>query len=54
MLSEDSIVSEDEFVDPANIAFCSVDKDKSISPAPLYLRPADAALPSEMPPQMLP
>ena len=52
-LSEGVALEVDEIVDPANIARCAIGKDTGIPPAPLYLRSADAALPSDPPPQIL-
>jgi tRNA threonylcarbamoyladenosine biosynthesis protein TsaB len=54
LLSEGEIVELDAVVDPANMAFCAIGKDATTPPAPLYLRSADAALPSDPPPQLLP
>ena len=54
LLSEGEIVEVDAVVDPANIAFCAIGKDATTPPAPLYLRSADAALPADPPPQLLP
>lgn len=42
------------FVDPVKLAKCAQDKEPARRPAPLYLRPADAALPSDPPPEILP
>jgi len=53
-LSEGEVLSPDAEVDPAKLAFCAVGKDGSVPPAPLYLRSADAALPSDPPPRILP
>jgi len=47
-------VTEDAPIDPVSIAFCAAGKDDSTPPAPLYLRSADAALPSDPPPTILP
>ena len=52
-LSVGAVLEADQFVDSANIARCAVGKDTGIPPAPLYLRSADAALPSDPPPQIL-
>jgi len=53
MLYEGTALEADAIVDPANLARCAVGKDTGIPPAPLYLRSADAALPSDPPPQIL-
>ena len=47
-------VADDAVIDPVKIAFCAVGKEGGVPPAPLYLRSADAALPSDPPPTMLP
>ncbi|MEO1919717.1 MAG: tRNA (adenosine(37)-N6)-threonylcarbamoyltransferase complex dimerization subunit type 1 TsaB [Paracoccaceae bacterium] len=44
----------DVVVDPAKLAFCAAQKSGDVPPAPLYLRSADAALPSDPPPTILP
>ena len=44
----------DAMIDPVKIAFCAAGKDGGTPPAPLYLRSADAALPSDPPPTILP
>lgn len=41
-------------IDPVKIALCGAGKDVGAPPAPLYLRSADAALPSDPPPTILP
>jgi tRNA threonylcarbamoyl adenosine modification protein YeaZ len=46
--------AEDASIDPVKIAFCAAGKDSGTPPAPLYLRSADAALPSDPPPTILP
>lgn len=53
-LSKRATSEVDAIIDPVKLAFCAVGKDTSIPPAPLYLRSADAALPSDPPPQILP
>lgn len=53
-LSEGAVVDTDEMIDPVNVALCAVGKEIGDPPAPLYLRSADAALPSDPPPQILP
>lgn len=47
-------LAEDAPIDPVQIAFCAAGKDIGTPPAPLYLRSADAALPSDPPPTILP
>lgn len=42
------------FVDPVNLARAAAEKPVGARPAPLYLRAADAALPSDPPPVILP
>ncbi len=42
------------FVDPVKLAQCAAGKQETGRPAPLYLRSADAALPSDPPPVILP
>ena len=46
--------ADDAAIDPVKIAFCAAGKDGGTPPAPLYLRSADAALPSDPPPTILP
>ncbi len=46
--------AEDAAIDPVKIAFCAAHKGGGTPPAPLYLRSADAALPSDPPPTILP
>lgn len=45
--------ASDAVVDPVKIAFYAADKEGGAPPAPLYLRSADAALPSDPPPTIL-
>jgi len=47
-------IAEDAVIDPVTIAFCAAGKNVGTLPAPLYLRSADAALPSDPPPIILP
>jgi len=44
----------DMVIDPVKIAVCAAGKNGGTPPAPLYLRSADAALPSDPPPAILP
>ena len=53
-MAEGEILSPDTVIDPVKLAFCAVGKQDGTPPAPLYLRSADAALPSDPPPQILP
>lgn len=53
VMREGEITAPDAEIDPAKLAFCAVGKDVSVPPAPLYLRSADAALPSDPPPWIL-
>ena len=46
--------AEDAAIDPVKVALCAAGKDGGTPPAPLYLRSADAALPSDLPPTILP
>ena len=46
--------ADDAAIDPVTVAFCAAGKDVGTPPAPLYLRSADAALPSDPPPTILP
>ncbi len=48
------VADPDVPIDPVRIAFCAAVKDIGAPPAPLYLRSADAALPSDPPPTILP
>ncbi len=47
-------IADDAAIDPVKIAFCAAGKNSGTPPAPLYLRSADAALPSDPPPTILP
>ena len=53
-MAEGELNEPDAVVNPVKLAHCAVTKDSEVPPAPLYLRSADAALPSELPPQILP
>ena len=50
----EGIAAADVPIDPVQIAFCAANKDIGAPPAPLYLRSADAALPSDPPLTILP
>ncbi len=50
----EGVAAPDAMIDPVKIAFCAARKDGGTPPAPLYLRSADAALPSDLPPTILP
>ena len=50
----EGLAAPDAVIDPVAIAFCAAGKDGGPPPAPLYLRSADAALPSDPPPTILP
>jgi len=47
-------VVDDAVIDPVKIAFSAAGKGGGTPPAPLYLRSADAGLPSDPPPTILP
>ena len=54
LMAEGEAPAVEEIVDPVKLALCAVGKDGGTPPAPLYLRSADAALPSDPPPTILP
>ena len=53
-LSEGTVTSAEGVIDPVKLAFCAASKDSWSTPAPLYLRSPDAALPADPPPTILP